>query len=89
MLLGDTCGAAAFSVGLCDFLVQLEGTRLSLGTNGASGASGTSGTDPAASGEVDAIAKSPHEAYALPASSCPTSRPTPAARSRSSTKATS
>ena len=30
MVLGDTSGAAAFSAGLCDFLVQLDGTRLSL-----------------------------------------------------------
>src|SRR5579859_4500729 len=58
MILGDTCGAAAFTAGLCDFLVQLEGTRLSL----ANGANGTTATDPAASGEVDAIAKTPDEA---------------------------
>jgi acetyl-CoA carboxylase carboxyltransferase component len=30
MVLGDTSGASSFSAGLCDFLVQLEGTRLSL-----------------------------------------------------------
>ncbi len=77
MVLGDTCGAAAFSAGLCDFLVQLEGTRLSLGAgaatgatgasgaSGATGATGASGASAAASGEVDAIAASPDEAYAL------------------------
>jgi methylmalonyl-CoA decarboxylase subunit alpha len=30
IVLGDTSGASSFSAGLCDFLVQLEGTRLSL-----------------------------------------------------------
>ena len=30
MVLGDTSGASSFSAGLCDFLIQLEGTRLSL-----------------------------------------------------------
>ena len=58
MVLGDTSGASAFSAGLCDFLVQLEGTRLAL-TNQAA-ADGQN-----ASGEVDAIAKTPDEAYAL------------------------
>jgi acetyl-CoA carboxylase carboxyltransferase component len=71
MVLGDTCGAAAFSAGLCDFLVQLDGTRLSLGPNGPSGAGGPngaggpSGASAAASGEVDAIAGTQDEAYAL------------------------
>ena len=64
MVLGDTSGASAFSAGLCDFLVQLEGTRLALTrpendeTNGA-------GPSPVASGEVDAVAATPDEAYAL------------------------
>jgi methylmalonyl-CoA decarboxylase subunit alpha len=74
MVLGDTSGAAAFSAGLCDFLVQLDGTRLSLAAAGnpakttANGeANATPGQLPptAASGEVDAIAASPDEAYAL------------------------
>jgi methylmalonyl-CoA decarboxylase subunit alpha len=56
MVLGDTSGASAFSAGLCDFLVQLEGTRLSLARPG---------TDTVASGEVDAVAASSDEAYAL------------------------
>ena len=30
MVLGDTSGASSFSAGLCDFLIQMEGTRLSL-----------------------------------------------------------
>ena len=30
MVLGDASGASSFSAGLCDFLIQLEGTRLSL-----------------------------------------------------------
>ena len=65
MVLGDTSGAAAFSAGLCDFLVQLEGTRLSLANTGADGANGASTANAAASGEVDAIAQTPDEAYAL------------------------
>src|SRR5579859_6225444 len=64
MVLGDTSGAAAFSAGLCDFLVQLDGTRLSLA--GESPAETEVKLPPAvASGEVDAIAASPDEAYAL------------------------
>jgi methylmalonyl-CoA decarboxylase subunit alpha len=74
MVLGDTSGASSFSAGLCDFLVQLDGTRLSLAAAGhpakttANGeASATPGQLPpaVASGEVDAIAASPDEAYAL------------------------
>jgi methylmalonyl-CoA decarboxylase subunit alpha len=67
MVLGDTSGASAFSAGLCDFLVQLEGTRLSLATgpNAATAADKTNPTDTVASGEVDAVAASPDEAYAL------------------------
>lgn len=57
MVLGDTSGASAFSAGLCDFLVQLDGTRLSLTAGHAA--------DAVASGEVDAVAKTPDEAYAL------------------------
>jgi len=72
MVLGDTSGASSFSAGLCDFLVQLEGTRLSLarpaaaGAEAAAGANG-SGTLPVtvASGEVDAVVGSPDEAYAV------------------------
>jgi acetyl-CoA carboxylase carboxyltransferase component len=76
MVLGDTSGASSFSAGLCDFLIQLEGTRLSLGrpapaaesvANGSANASPGPGQLPpsVASGEVDAIAASPDEAYAL------------------------
>jgi acetyl-CoA carboxylase carboxyltransferase component len=76
MVLGDTSGASSFSAGLCDFLVQLEGTRLSLarpadvspdGPAGADAAANGSGTLPAtvASGEVDAVVASPDEAYAV------------------------
>jgi acetyl-CoA carboxylase carboxyltransferase component len=59
MVLGDTSGAGAFSAGLCDFLVQLEGTALSLAKDKKDQAK-TNET-----GEVDAIAKTPDEAYAL------------------------
>jgi methylmalonyl-CoA decarboxylase subunit alpha len=59
MVLGDTSGASAFSAGLCDFLVQLEGTRLSLG------ASEAGARDAVASGEADAAVASPGEAYAV------------------------
>ena len=73
MVLGDTSGASAFSAGLCDFLVQLDGTRLSLTEPAASTAGTTPSTNggPAAllptvaSGEVDAVAATPDEAYAL------------------------
>jgi acetyl-CoA carboxylase carboxyltransferase component len=58
MVLGDTSGASSFSAGLCDFLVQLEGTRLSLARPAP--ADGT-----VASGEVDAVVASPEEAYAV------------------------
>jgi methylmalonyl-CoA decarboxylase subunit alpha len=73
MVLGDTSGASAFSAGLCDFLVQLDGTRLALTGPGPNGPGETSanGGGPAAllptvaSGEVDAVAATPDEAYAL------------------------
>jgi methylmalonyl-CoA decarboxylase subunit alpha len=71
MVLGDTSGASSFSAGLCDFLVQLEGTRLSLAAKNPGAADGAANAAPgqlppaAASGEVDAIATSPDEAYAL------------------------
>ncbi len=72
MVLGDTSGAAAFSAGLCDFLVQLDGTRLSLAEKSPEKSpaktevKATGQLPPAAaSGEVDAIAASPDEAYAL------------------------
>lgn len=65
MVLGDTSGASSFSAGLCDFLVQLEGTRLSLARPPANGPSAANATDTVASGEVDAVAASPDEAYAL------------------------
>jgi acetyl-CoA carboxylase carboxyltransferase component len=67
MVLGDTSGASSFSAGLCDFLVQLEGTRLSLArpaTQSPAAANGSSGADAVASGAVDAVAASPDEAYA-------------------------
>jgi acetyl-CoA carboxylase carboxyltransferase component len=75
MVLGDTSGASAFSAGLCDFLVQLDGTRLSLTRPGPednkspdqeSANGGAAALPPTvASGEVDAVAASPDEAYAL------------------------
>ncbi|HTX29301.1 MAG TPA: carboxyl transferase domain-containing protein [Streptosporangiaceae bacterium] len=66
MVLGDTAGAASFSAGLCDFLVQLEGTRLSLARQAPAGADGPDGPDgAAASGAVDAVVGSPDEAYAV------------------------
>jgi methylmalonyl-CoA decarboxylase subunit alpha len=78
MVLGDTSGASSFSAGLCDFLVQLDGTRLSLArpataaageADAAAGANGSAGrgTLPVtvASGEVDAVVGSPDEAYAV------------------------
>lgn len=76
MVLGDTSGASSFSAGLCDFLVQLDGTRLSLAAashpakspskaNGAASAAPGQLPPTVASGEVDAIAASLDEAYAL------------------------
>ena len=75
MVLGDTSGASSFSAGLCDFLVQLDGTRLSLARpappNPDSTADGAADAPPdqaanatVASGEVDALVASPDEAYA-------------------------
>ena len=80
MVLGDTSGASSFSAGLCDFLIQLEGTRLSLArpaaespaakappaANGSANATSGPGQPPpaVASGEVDAVVASPDEAYA-------------------------
>ncbi len=69
MVLGDTSGASSFSAGLCDFLVQLEGTRLSLARPAevsSNGSAGPGALPPAvASGEVDAVVGSPDEAYAV------------------------
>jgi len=59
-VLGDASGASSLSAGLCDFLVQLDGTRLSLAGPEPDGAAG----DAAASGEVDAVVTEPDEAYA-------------------------
>jgi acetyl-CoA carboxylase carboxyltransferase component len=59
-VLGDAFGAPAFSAGLCDFLVQLEGTRLALARPDDPAAAGP---DPVASGEVDALVASADEAY--------------------------
>lgn len=67
MVLGDTSGASSFSAGLCDFLVQLQGTRLSLAPaagNAANPANATNGAGQPA-GEVDAVVASPDEAYAV------------------------
>lgn len=70
MVLGDTSGASSFSTGLCDFLVQLKGTRLSLAppaanaANAAGTASEANGAGQPA-GEVDAVVASPDEAYAV------------------------
>jgi methylmalonyl-CoA decarboxylase subunit alpha len=57
MVLGDTSGASSFSAGLCDFLVQQEGTRLSLGRPPAAGT--------VTGGEVDAVVAGPDAAYAI------------------------
>jgi acetyl-CoA carboxylase carboxyltransferase component len=68
MVLGDTSGASSFSAGLCDFLVQLEGTRLSLARrtpDGATDAPPDKDKAANASGEVDALVASPDEAYAV------------------------
>ena len=69
MVLGDTSGASSFSAGLCDFLVQLEGTRLSLTRRTPDGAADApldkAANAPVASGEVDALVASPDEAYAV------------------------
>jgi acetyl-CoA carboxylase carboxyltransferase component len=75
MVLGDASGASSFSAGLCDFLIQLEGTRLSLGRPAAKSpapkspaaegaANGSARADTVASGEVDTVVASPDEAYA-------------------------
>jgi acetyl-CoA carboxylase carboxyltransferase component len=70
MVLGDASGASSFSAGLCDFLIQLEGTRLSLGrpapkSPAAEGAAnGSARADTVVSGEVDTVVASPDEAYA-------------------------
>jgi methylmalonyl-CoA decarboxylase subunit alpha len=67
MVLGDTSGASSFSAGLCDFLIQLEGTRLSLARPAAespAAANGSAGAYSVTSGEVDAVVASPDEAYA-------------------------
>jgi len=63
MVLGDTSGASSFSAGLCDFLVQLKGTRLSLAPAAADAETAPNGTGQPA-GEVDAVVASPDEAYA-------------------------
>ncbi len=59
-VLGDASGASSFTAGLCDFLVRLEGTRLSL-TRG--GPARPSPVDGAADGEADAVVASADEAY--------------------------
>ena len=64
MVLGDTSGASSFSAGLCDFLIQLEGTRLSLARPAPVAANGSAGANTVASGEVDAVVATPDEAYA-------------------------
>jgi acetyl-CoA carboxylase carboxyltransferase component len=64
MVLGDASGASSFSAGLCDFLVQLEGTRLSLAPAAANAVNSGNGAGQPA-GEVDAVVASPDEAYAV------------------------
>jgi acetyl-CoA carboxylase carboxyltransferase component len=64
-VLGDAFGASSFTAGLCDFLVRLEGTRLSLAPRVT--ASGPARQGPAghgADGEADAVVASADEAYA-------------------------
>ena len=68
-VLGDASGASSFTAGLCDFLVRLEGTRLSLAPRvtasgpdrqGPVGQAAGNGAD----GEADAVVASADEAYA-------------------------
>jgi acetyl-CoA carboxylase carboxyltransferase component len=74
-VLGDAFGASSFSAGLCDLLIQLQGTSLSLTrprppADGAlanpDGSANPGGPTPpgAASGEVDVVVASPDDAYA-------------------------
>jgi methylmalonyl-CoA decarboxylase subunit alpha len=66
-VLGDAIGASSFSAGLCDFLIQLDGTFLSLARPEATApgaAKPGSAAANAASGLVDAVAATPGEAYA-------------------------
>jgi acetyl-CoA carboxylase carboxyltransferase component len=64
-VLGDASGASSFTAGLCDFLVRLEGTHLSLVPRVT--ASGPARQGPAgrgADGETDVVVASADEAYA-------------------------
>jgi methylmalonyl-CoA decarboxylase subunit alpha len=63
-VLGDTFGAPAFSAGLCDFLVQLDGTGLGLARPQPPAPQQAPAPQPAAAtGEVDALVSSADEAY--------------------------
>ena len=68
-VLGNASGASSFTAGLCDFLVRLDGTRLSLTRGGtisdpARQGSADNRADNRADGEADAVVASPDEAYA-------------------------
>jgi acetyl-CoA carboxylase carboxyltransferase component len=60
-VLGDAFGASSFSAGLCDFLVQLRGTRLSLARPGSAGPAEPS--PPAVAADADVAVASADEAY--------------------------
>lgn len=62
-VLGDTFGAPAFSAGLCDFLVQLEGTQLALARPQPPAPAAAGAPATVTSGEVDALVGSADEAY--------------------------
>jgi acetyl-CoA carboxylase carboxyltransferase component len=62
-VLGDAFGASSFSAGLCDYLIQLRGTRLALARPRENGPAGPAAAD-AVSGDADAVVSSPDEAYA-------------------------
>ena len=71
-VLGDAFGSSSFSAGLCDYLIQLEGTCLSItrpppagnGQASPGAPDGLGGTAVhVANGEADAVVRTPDEAY--------------------------
>jgi acetyl-CoA carboxylase carboxyltransferase component len=69
-VLGDAFGASSFSAGLCDYLIQLDGTCLSLARHRQAPASRSAHDElggtavHVASGALDAVVATPDEAYA-------------------------
>jgi acetyl-CoA carboxylase carboxyltransferase component len=73
-ILGDAFGSSSLSAGLCDYLIQLEGTCLSLTRPRPAAAGMAAGRDAldalggasvhVANGEADAVVRTPDEAYA-------------------------